>query len=90
MLIGLNKHGGLSASQFRFSKAKLIVDTVMGLAGLVVEQKKVEIPPYVFLDLTKAFECVDREILMEILESHGIREVPRDWLSSSIKEEESG
>src|SRR5436190_9587010 len=40
----------------------------------------------IFLDLSKAFNCVHHETLLLQLESHGIRGLPLQWLSSYLED----
>lgn len=49
----------------------------------ILQQRK--IVSSTFLDLTKAFDCVDHDLLLDKLYNYGVRGVASDWLSSFLK-----
>lgn len=75
----------LSDSQFGFQPKKSTQDAVTRLTNHIVshvDQKKKCIGT--FLDLTKAFDTVSTEILLQKLEATGIREFPFNCLSYQL------
>lgn len=48
-----------------------------------VEEKKVVVG--VFIDLKKAFDTIDRNIMLEKMERYGVRGVGQEWLKSYIR-----
>lgn len=50
----------------------------------IIEEKRLALG--MFLDLSKAFDCLDREILIEKLEQYGIRGNVLDWFKSYLSD----
>ncbi len=75
----------LSNSQFGFRKNKCTIEAVNELVENVIKAlDKKQKALSIFLDLSKAFDCVDHLKLFKILEHCGIRGIPLKWLKSYL------
>lgn len=77
----------LSQNQHGFTKEKSI-DTALSefVNGIVSALDKSQIALGLFIDFSKAFDCVDHAILLTKLERYGIRGVPHKWFLSYLSE----
>ena len=81
----LYKFDILCPEQFGFRKQKSTMDAVIALMNSVVEGLEGrEHVLSIFLDLSKAFDCVHHETLLQQLRLYGIRGLPFEWLSSYL------
>lgn len=85
-LIGyLNNISVLSTNQFGFTKGKCTEDALIKVTDYIYsnfnENKKVT---GLFIDFKKAFDTVNHSILLNKMESIGIRGVALDWFSSYL------
>ena len=79
----LKKHNIIFENRFGFQKNKSTSLTVLDLyKGLInaIENKKLSC--CIFLDLAKAFDIVDHNILLNKLDHYGIRGTALDWFKS--------
>ena len=81
----LNEHNILSDSQFGFRKkhsTSLALIHLMNMLSTSIDNGKPTIG--VFLDLSKAFDTLDHNILVSKLECYGIRGLCLDWIKSYL------
>ena len=83
----LDKHEILVEEQYGFRRAR---STSMAITQLIEnltdanEDKKYTVG--VFIDLKKAFDTIDHNLLLKKLDHYGIRGVPNDWLRSYLSD----
>ena len=83
----LEKHEILYPQQFGFQKRKSTTQAILNLCDQLtnaIENK--EFSRCIFLDLAKAFDTVDHEILLSKLSHYGIRGTALDWFKSYLSD----
>ena len=71
--------------QYGFRKGRSTVDAIKDIIGNIIE--KVEDKQFVYLillDLSKAFDVIEKEIILHKLNHYGIRGLPNKWIESFL------
>ena len=82
-----DKYEILTPFQYGFRKNKSTTQAVLNQLEYIynnLDQNKTVIS--IFMDFTKAFDCIDHEILLKKLYFYGVRGTPYDWFSSYLSE----
>lgn len=85
----LNKFKLLYAHQYGFRKAHSTSHPIIHFLKKIYESLEKKEPEYtltIFIDLKKAFDTVDHSILLEKLNSYGIRGISNTWFENYLKE----
>ena len=79
----------LSSSQFGFKSGASTEYALLNFSNGILklfDQKKVEIAT--FMNLSKAYDCVDHNILLSKLKRYGIHETALQWINSYLSDRE--
>lgn len=83
----LSKFEAFSDCQHGFRKSKSTESAIFSfLKDIASSMDQNEVPIGIFLDLSKAFDVIDHNILLSKLPSYGIRGIALDWLTSYLKQ----
>jgi len=83
----LLKYNLLYKHQYGFRPKSGLANTIFGLVNdIQTALDSGRISAGVFLDISKAFDTVDHNILLEKLQKYGIRGIPLQWFSSYLSE----
>jgi len=75
----------ISNTQFGFRKGKSTADAINAFMEFIVQNLDSKMKTMsVFLDLSKAFDCVHHQFLLKILHDSGVRGTPLKWIESYL------
>lgn len=81
----LEKNKILSDTQYGFRKQKSTVSAILSFYDKIIEYfERKQYPIGVFCDLSRAFDCVNHNLLIAKLEKYGIRGIPLKWCASYL------
>ena len=82
----LEWHNILFNSQYGFRSKRSCEQAILELTGYTLQaRERKEESACIFLDLSKAFNTFDHEILLTKLNRYGIRDVANDWFESYLE-----
>lgn len=85
----LEKNKVIDSNQYGYQKGKSCSDAILHVNDYILHCKQQKLFVIaLFLDLSKAFDCVDHNILLSILDRYGIRGIPLNLISSYLSERE--
>ena len=81
----LEKYGVFYQSQYRFHNQHSCRQAITELIGKLLQAKEAGLQSAsIFLDLLKAFDMLDHQVLLEKLEIYGIRGTANTWFASYL------
>ena len=77
----------LYESQYSFRSKRSCKQAILELTGRILDEKNKEMhSAAMFLDLSKAFDTLDHEILLKKLDLYGLRGVCKDWFRDYLRD----
>jgi hypothetical protein len=85
LMLFLHENKVLTEAQNGFRKAKCIETAVQSFTEIIQETLDKEVHSIgIFIDLTKAYDTLNHEVLLETLSSYGIRGITNLWFRSYL------
>ena len=82
----IEKHELLYNSQYGFRSKRSCEHAILELVGNALDSKNAKHSCALFLDLSKAFDTLNHEILLDKLDKYGIRGICNTWFRNYLKD----
>uniref|UniRef100_A0A1B6KWH1 Reverse transcriptase domain-containing protein n=2 Tax=Graphocephala atropunctata TaxID=36148 RepID=A0A1B6KWH1_9HEMI len=86
LMVYLKHHNLITVNQHGFQKEKSTISAIISLVESIIDS--IEDEKYVtalFLDYSKAFDCLGHDLILKKLENLGVRGIENKWFSSYLR-----